>query len=135
MSFLLNTKKIEDVNVIYFEVLDLPSPDEIKQISHDIKTIVTSTEINYALYAIHTCNSRIEFPSFEHFQVILEVLKESKVIIASQLLGTVIQVKKLDDASNLAKELFLLIYNPIKPFIITQNAEESIQFLKHLVNV
>ncbi len=132
MSFLLSTKKIEDVNVIYFELMRLPSTGEIKQIASDLKTIVMSSETNYALYAIHSSKTKIDFPSFEHFQVILEVLKESKILIATKLLGSIIQVQKLDAATNLAKEMFLLVYRPLKPFTISQSTEESIQFLKEL---
>ena len=131
MSILLNINKIEDINAIYLEINSLPSPNEIKKVSNDIKTIVM-TEKKYVLYANHGSKSKIDFPSFEHFEVITEILKESKIMIVSQLLGTVIQVQKLDSVTNLAKEIFLLVYKPIKPFAITQSYEETVEFLKRL---
>ena len=119
---------IHSMCVCHLHVYSLPSLEELKRVRDLLTNLLEQKPI--ALYAEHVTNKGIPFPSVEHLKLIAAILVDAKLLITTQLLGTVIQTNKLDGVTKLARDTFLFMYNPLKPITITEMSDETLAFLE-----
>jgi hypothetical protein len=127
-SLHVTERNIHSVRVCHLSVFSLPSLVELEKIRDVIARMLEANKM--MLYAEHITD--VEFPSVEHFKLIISILFDSKSLIERQLIGTIIQTKRLDNVTKLARDTFFALYKPKKPLAITEATEESVQFIKDM---
>ena len=130
LDVLMEQREETNSRVCHIKVHDVPSADEMRRVAAFMTMELTRTP--FVIHAEHVTRRATRMPSVEQIQTIVSLLVEGKLLIRERLLGTVIQTQGLDDCARLARDAFLLLYRPHKPFAVTENVAETASFLKAL---
>ena len=106
--------------------------------SDDLETIITimvtymkHSEQRFVVHACHI-SSHISALDFPAILTIVGKLVECKEIVDTRLKGTIVQ-GDIDEFAIAAKDVFLTMYKPAKPFNIVQTDEQVQTFLAPLL--
>lgn len=120
---------------VWIGVCRSPSADEIERLTAVLLPwlqVASETGDSFVLHVEDSAADDMTPLELPQLLCLVAKLMEHRELIDRALFGTVIQVRKLDDAAVFAKDLFLGLYTPSKPFDLVRTPEEVARFFKSL---
>ena len=121
------------VRVCWLKLYVTPTIEDIPKMRSDLEKIIDSEDSKLFLHCEHTSNTPLSMPSVEMLKIIAKAFYENKDRIEKKLYGTIIQTQKLDMVVKICKDIFLGLYQPMKPFDIVEGSEPTETFMKNIL--
>ena len=102
----------------------MPVGDDLDAIMLMISTFIQHHEGRLAVHVRHVESDKLNPPNMQGMLSIVGKLMEMKDIVDTKLKGTIVQGTRIDDIVIMAKNLFLSLYKPKKPFDIVVTDKE-----------
>lgn len=117
------------IQILHMDVSEVPVGDDLEAIMLIVSTFVQHHEGRLVIHARHVESDKLNPPDLQGMLSIVGKLMELKDMVETKLKGTIVQGKCIDDLVLMAKNLFLSLYKPKKPFDIVASDNDVQHFL------
>jgi len=118
---------------VWFQVKSSPNTAEIDRISTVFTTYIRNSGHKIILHIQHCHSPELRIPEISEMLTIVGRLLECRDLIDQKLCGTIVQALCVNTQVVFAKDLFLSMYVPKRPFDIVDNDDDATTFMKTLV--
>lgn len=117
------------IHILGMDISEVPVGDDLEAIMLMISTFVENHKGRLVVHARHVESDKLNPPDLQGMLSIVGKLMELKDMVETKLKGTIVQGKCIDDLVIVAKNLFLSLYKPKKPFDIVASEKDVQHFL------
>lgn len=129
-NIIINGKELE---CFWLGIHKTPDEQRIKNITRSIMNEIPNLRGRAILHAEHVSSEALRLPSPDEFKFIAATLENERENVRNFVQCTVIQTRSMDPMLEMAKNLFLVMYTPIRPFFIGKGPQETIEFLEKII--
>lgn len=122
------------IRVVWLGVKKNPTSSVFKHIADAVQVacLASNQDEGVMFHVEDVSSSKLEAPTIELIKELVGVLMSNKSLIKSRLRGTVFQAQHLDAPAKIAVDLFIGLYNPIRPIVFTESTDEVEEFASRL---
>lgn len=117
------------IQILRMDISEVPVGDDLEAIMVMISTFIQHHEGRLVIHARHVETPELKPPNMQGMLSIVGKLMEMKDMVDTKLKGTIVQGTRIDDIVIMAKNLFLSLYKPKKPFDIVASEKDVQHFL------
>lgn len=110
----------------------LPTDVELDKIIGACMLAFEKTNERLILHFEHIDEHALEIPSFDMIKKIVGVLMAKRERLREKLLGSIFEARFLDEKTKVMRDLFLSLYKPVSPLMITDDKAEIEHFAEQL---
>ena len=118
-------------DIIWIGIRVTPNVQLVSKLSTILEAWARNTDSKFIFWANHLKDSaELKIPDIPTMIHIIGRLMDHKDLLETRLLGTCVETRNMNDACSFARDQFLALYKPIKPFTIVEGEEKALAFLK-----
>lgn len=114
---------------IMIELFATPEADDIEAIVQVFEAEKSQVDSQVVMWIEHVGIIGLRLPSMDEFQIYAQALQKFESFTRDHVLCTVVVTQKLDALARLGKDIFLGIYQPVKPLGVVEGRSEAIEFV------
>lgn len=117
------------IQIMRLDISEVPVGDDLEAVMLMMSTFIQHHEGRLVVHARHVETPELKPPNMQGMLSIVGKLMEMKDTVDTKLKGTIVQGTRIDDLVIMAKNLFLSLYKPKKPFDIVVTDTEVQDFM------
>jgi hypothetical protein len=121
------------IQILRMDVSEMPVGDDLDAIILMISTFIQHHEGRLVIHVRHVDTDKLNPPDMQGMLSIVGKLMEMKDVVDTKLKGTIVQGTCIDDIVIMAKNLYLSLYKPKKPFDIVASDTDVQLFLNGIL--
>lgn len=122
------------LRTLWIGLQECPQTKDTERLVGAIVDYCATSEKRLLLHFEHCVTDTLTPPDLHQILCIVSKLMENNEIIDRKVYGTCVQCKNLDDVTILAKNMFLNLYQPRRPFDVVKGNHEANAFLQSQVD-
>lgn len=117
------------IRILRIDLESVPVDDDLDATLVMVSTFIKQYDGRLVLHLRHVETPELQPPDMKAMLSIVGGLMDMKEVIDTKLKGTVVQGTQVDDVARVAKNLFVHLYQPKRPFDLVASDAEVAAFL------
>ena len=116
-------------SVFWCGILMLPTEEEMNKIMSICLIMLKESQTPMILHFEHISDRKLETPALPLIKHIVSVLVNEKQTLKNNIKCSIFQAKKLDNITKTIRDLFLSLYTPMNPLVVTDDIHSIEEFV------
>ena len=117
------------LHLLRVDLTCVPTGDALDALVVDLSTFAQDHDERYVLHIRHVDSDTLQPPNLAELLALVGRLLDLKHLVDTKFRGTLVQGRHVDDVVRTAKNLFLGLYQPRRPFDIVASDAEAAAFV------